>query len=71
MNFQLSLEKKLIFGQKPKILEKHENAHEIREKWPVYVRAWYVIQKGRIQKENPKSECLTVTQLSLNWSGSH
>ena len=33
MNFQLSLEKKINkFGQKAKILEKNENAHEIRKK---------------------------------------
>ena len=27
------------FGQKAKILQKNENAHEIRKKQPVYVRA--------------------------------
>ena len=40
MNFQLSLEKKINkFGQKAKILQKNENADEIRKKGPVYVRA--------------------------------
>ena len=33
MNIQLSLEKKIDkFGQKAKILQKNENAHEIRKK---------------------------------------
>jgi len=40
VNFQLSLEKKINkLGQKAKILEKNENAHEIQKKQPVYVRA--------------------------------
>ena len=40
MNFQFSLEKKINkFGQKAKIFEKNENAHEIRKKQPFYVRA--------------------------------
>ena len=34
MNFQLSLEKINKFGQKAKILQKNENAHEIRKKRP-------------------------------------
>ena len=35
MNIQLSLEKKINkFGQKAKILQKNENAHEIRKKRP-------------------------------------
>ena len=42
MNFPLSLEKKINkFGQKAKIFEKNENAHEIRKKQPFYVRACY------------------------------
>ena len=39
MNFQFSLEKINKFGQKAKILQKNENAHEIRKK-TVYVRVW-------------------------------
>ena len=33
MNFQISQERKIIqFGQKAKIFERNENAHEIRKK---------------------------------------
>ena len=34
------------FGQKAKILQKNENAHEIRKKQPVYVRACYDYVQG-------------------------
>ena len=44
MNFQLSLEKKINkFGEKAKILAKDENAHEIRKKHTVYVRACFIM----------------------------
>ena len=40
------------FGQKAKILEKNENAHEIRKKGPVYVRAWKLKKKKQAKISN-------------------
>ena len=51
MNIQLSLEKKINkFGQKAKILQKNENAHEIRRKRPRFKsgRGYEKLQKNSV-----------------------
>ena len=54
MNFQLSLENINEFGQKAKILQKNEKAHEIQKKDPVYVRACFhnIRERSYSMKEN-------------------